>query len=478
MLGITVEDTMRIPTAQEAVIGGIWQTSSRAAKLAELKAELVDLKMDSLDQRASERQRLDLWLVDGLVGIDRFASQPILHADDNLTSNSNNIVQPLLQMLSSLDNHRQEPTSTVAATSTTSKDSIIQQQEQHWNQTQCKEFIEAFEDRMKKVLGQLPPDRCLALTRDYYEVEDSVENQLLPMPNDDNMITQYWDEAVLRWRISMTLAVAEYLRMNWNVWTTPTDYEKDRAAVQHRQATTIETVPAQKITAILDNLLQGESKQRMDLLWNLFDHDNDGLIDQTELQQLCQALVTPIGKALDTFVQEALQAAPMGSLEINPSKIMSWRQRRRERADRRLLTKMFRKTIRNHFSEELQMPHRIRCCYAWANKAHQNNRIDAVVVDEQSYSSSSSSSSSSTITNIMGRKRYVELPPRISLAEFRQVQIIHFPQLDNVGGEILRAFRDDLWIAQGKRRQNRELAWDCALFFTGVSIADYFITTL
>jgi hypothetical protein len=79
---------------------------------------------------------------------------------------------------------------------------------------------------------------------------------------------------------------------------------------------------------------------------------------------------------------------------------------------------------------------------------------------------------------MMGRKRYVELPPRISLPEFRQVQTIHFPQLDNVGGEILRAFRDDLWIAQGKRRQNRELAWDCAMFFTGVCIADYIITTL
>jgi len=70
------------------------------------------------------------------------------------------------------------------------------------------------------------------------------------------------------------------------------------------------------------------------------------------------------------------------------------------------------------------------------------------------------------------------LPPKISLAEFRQVQAIHFPQLDCVGSELLESFRDDLLVEQGKGRQRRELLRDGALFFTGLCVLDYVILSL
>ena len=112
---------------------------------------------------------------------------------------------------------------------------------------------------------------------------------------------------------------------------------------------------------------------------------------------------------------------------------------------------------------EVEMPHRLRCIYAWANKGHQDNKIQSVVVDEIAWT---------------GRKRYVELPPKISLPEFRQVQQEHFTHLDRVAAEYLKSFREDLWIRQGKGRQRAELYRDCALFMAVVCGIDYIIITL
>ena len=81
-------------------------------------------------------------------------------------------------------------------------------------------------------------------------------------------------------------------------------------------------------------------------------------------------------------------------------------------------------------------------------------------------------------TTVMGRKRYVELHPKISLSEFREVQAIHFPQLDRVGSELLASYRDDLLVAQGKGRQRKALMWDCTIFFVGVCVLDYAILSL
>ena len=73
------------------------------------------------------------------------------------------------------------------------------------------------------------------------------------------------------------------------------------------------------------------------------------------------------------------------------------------------------------------------------------------------------------------RKRYVELSPKISLPEFREVQQVHFTHLDRIGAEILASSREDLWVLQGKGRQNRELMRDCFAFLAAVSVIDYLI---
>ena len=77
-----------------------------------------------------------------------------------------------------------------------------------------------------------------------------------------------------------------------------------------------------------------------------------------------------------------------------------------------------------------------------------------------------------------GKKRYVELSPKISESEFRMVQEIHLTHLNRIGVEILTSFREDLWVLQGKRRERKELAWHSFLFLAGVSVVDYIILML
>ena len=142
---------------------------------------------------------------------------------------------------------------------------------------------------------------------------------------------------------------------------------------------------------------------------------------------------------------------------------MSWRKKRQEKKHRKKLSKMFKKTVAYHFRDEVELAHRQRCIYAWSNKAHQDNKIDSVLVDESGWA---------------GRKRYVELHPKISLPEFREVQSIHFTHLDRVAEEFLKSYREDLWVVQGKGRQNSELQRDCAIFLTVVSVIDFIIVSL
>lgn len=68
--------------------------------------------------------------------------------------------------------------------------------------------------------------------------------------------------------------------------------------------------------------------------------------------------------------------------------------------------------------------------------------------------------------------------PKISYDEFKEVQNEHFRHLDRVGGELLKGFREHLWVAQGRLRQRRQLYRNGALFLIGISVLDYVILTM
>jgi hypothetical protein len=226
--------------------------------------------------------------------------------------------------------------------------------------------------------------------------------------------------------------------------------------------------------------------------WKLLDRDDDGLLNENEMNEVSYLALKVEQAALKVLMEEVLDASsvrsgpPVDSPSVDDNISSSstastavtaaatkpgWRQRRKERKVQKSLNRMFQRAVKKHFEDEVEINHRLRCIYAWANKHDQGNKIESVLVDGDGGSDGSSWTSG-------GRKRYVELSPKISLDEFREVQQLHFPHIDQVGVSIVNSFREDLWVAQGKGRERKELIRDSLLFLAVVSIADFVILSL
>ena len=138
----------------------------------------------------------------------------------------------------------------------------------------------------------------------------------------------------------------------------------------------------------------------------------------------------------------------------------AWKRKRNDTSIRKKLKKLLKETITKHFQVEVESPHRLRCIYAWADKQHQDGKVESVHVDEASG---------------LTRKRYVELDPKISYEEYRAVQLEMFPHLDTVYQELCRGFRMELWLMHGKRRQNLVLKRETLGFLAVVAVLDWII---
>ena len=452
-----------IPTAADVTTsGGVWApTSAKREKLRELKADLMSENMDqnaelTLDDVATDDQKLDLFLVDGL---------------DLLVQTTD--------------------------TAVAGPDNAVLQQARDWftaqsvsgplTQIQLEEYLTDAGKQLESLLSTLPSDRCLRDLRDMYiPPSEEMESQAAALVESSTAtgLQANAQDALARFRLLLAWAASEHLKASWKTLTTISDQDVDRAAVKGEsidpEAT--KTLSAEKVNAVLLSFLEGNCSDRVDALWVLVDRDQDGRIDEVEMNIVCELAVEPVRKALDRLFEEALQAYPVRApilpvipeesdngndgakqMQIANNPKPGWRQRRREAKQKRILTKMFRRTLKAHFLDEVEMPHRLRCIYAWANKEHQDNKIDSVLVDEVGWT---------------GRKRYVELHPKIRLEEFREVQQEHFTHLDRVGTEFIKSFREELWIAQGKGRNRKQLIRDCALFMVVVCLIDYGIVAL
>jgi hypothetical protein len=319
--------------------------------------------------------------------------------------------------------------------------------------------------------SEYPLGRCLRNVRDFYEWTPT-ENET-ELKADMSSVEQAYEDCVILYRLDLIQAAADHLLESWGVLTKVSDADIDRAAVQgvalDPQASTL---PLSKLNNVLKAFVGGTCANRVAAMWDLMDRDNDGLLDDTEMDQVAYLVVSPIEKSLQTLFQDALRAYPVrASLEslgsdtqdTQSSRKKGWRERRREKRAEKRLQRIFRDTIKTHFAVEVEMPHRLRCIYVWADKAHQGNRIDSIHVESTDWGS---------------RRRYVELHPKISLEEFQEVQREHFTHLDRVGQELIKSFRENLLVDQGKGRQNSELKRDCLLFLTAVSVVDVIILSL
>jgi hypothetical protein len=593
-MGIAIPDSTYIPTAYEATIGNVWQTSThKRDKILEFKGELnasplvVDMQDSAaqplehitLDLLATERQKLDLYLVDGLHLIVQHVedSIPISTIANDTTSLSlssptfilHDLMQRLEHKIETEMDHtekqeccmsesewnrilvwlQQEIETTLKTTSTTTTPiTTTGTPTLHQQQSIKSQIYHPIRDYMNvssepySALLQREEFRTFLQEQEQSAVAtESNTSTFTTVPNNDDestistttMTTTHsassalpqhsqihsFQMAVVRYQLYTTLSIVQQLQKSWNILTTLTDQDTDRAAVkpqsqllQPQNGTTSisdsntstttaaaspppKSLPIHKLRQVIQSYLipnnqptaitnNNQSNDRIQALWSLIDKDNDGLIDQVEMNHICTIAVQATQSALRQFVQEVIDVIPMDQplqndksdqgkgdkVGINSAtKKLGWRQARRQKLDKTLFMKRLNKALQNHLHNEMELSHRLRCIYAWANKKHQNNRLDSILVQEES---------GGVMTNVVGRKRYVELYPKIAIHEFREVQAIHFPQLDGIGQEYLKSFREDLWVVQGIGRQNRELQRDCALFLLGVCCLDLIVLSL
>jgi hypothetical protein len=328
---------------------------------------------------------------------------------------------------------------------------------------------------------------------------DSKMQQQIETLND--ITSHAFTSSTILYRTLLLRSVAQTLLENWDKLTTITSGDIDRAAVSKvtlPSSSQRSTVNAQSIHDIFMAYATKSSRDWVQSWWKVIDADSDGLIDQEEMNSCVELTIQPVHLALRDVFDMALEVCPVRTVGLGGEEArkrrawflmtgddnvdvtssessiitaqqqpkLSWRNRRKELKARKILTKTFQSTLDRHFRDQVELPHRLRCIYAWAEKSHQDNKLDSILVDASEEWGAGAASA------VMGRKRYVELEPKISYSEFRELQQRHFAHLDKIGEEFVTSFKEDIWLLQGKKRQNKELKRDCFLFLLGVSLID------
>ena len=436
--------TAKMPTAKDVTTsGGVWApTSAKRDKMSELLLALEE-GQTTLDDAATPEQQLDLYLADGMDVIVKATEQ-------------NASFEAMTSVIENID---------------TWMEGKARDLPEDLRQVQWETYLKDVSKMAKSMALEYPSGRCLRNIRDFYEWKPS-ENDA-EMKDELTSVDQAYKDSVILYRLYLLQAEAEQLLESWDVLTKVSDADVDRSAVKgvalEPQASTLSL---SKLNAVLHSFVAGSCEDRVAATWDLMDRDGDGLLEDNEMDQVAYLIVNPIEKSLQSLFQAAVEAYPVrasldslentgGGSEISRKK--GWRERRRERHTEKRLQRVFSDTLKTHFRDEVEMPHRLRCSYAWAEKAHQANKIESVHVESSDWGS---------------RQRYVELQPKISLEEFKEVQREHFTHLDRVGQELIKSFRENLLVDQGKGRQSTELKRDCLAFLAVVSVVDWIIVSL
>jgi hypothetical protein len=454
--------------------------------------------MESLDDAANTQDKLDLELADGLKLIAKYVDQRTM------------VEKSVVQTLPDVGGAASE-----AIENSTKQMFRLLEAIENSTQIEKAKFDATMHETIRILSTALPPDsklkkpgHPLCYLREFLEdseerVDDDLDYQSsggreleIQIDKFNAIITQAFSSSTQLYRALLLRATAQTLIENWDAITSVTSGDIDRAAVSKTaipsQRNSVKTEHIKKLFEAYDNKPCTEWVQSW---WILIDHDGDGLIDEEEMNKCVELAMKPVHMALSELMYMTLGVCPVRTAGVesnysdawflggskfldvsttadnnSESKKISWRNRRQELKARNELTKTFQATLAHHFRDQAEMPHRLRCIYAWADKSHQNNKIDSIIVDGNDEWGAASS--------IVGRKRYVELLPKISYPEFRKEQARHFPHLDKIGEEIAMSFKEDLWVLQGKRRQNKELRRDSLLFLLGVSLVDFGIGML
>jgi hypothetical protein len=498
--------------------GGVWaQTSAKRDKLGELKLELKwDQGQRTLDEAASDEEKFDLFLLDGVNAVVMLVDgKEVKNAVFEGTSASLNSVK--LPALKDFYLLLEEFERSLSVGSGTDDLQIDQQQ---------------FESHVSNLMVHVDQIRNHHAAAPQLSTEESSNDELAPsestatdehkqsplmnirdimpfvLPNENkkdsdstkipshldkdlfNPVSGTVEECTEYFRILLLQSCLQHLSTKWDEIIKISDADLDRAATTGDTLSPPSTISLQKIHQVLDAFTQGTCQDRVKALWDFTDKDQDGLIDQVEMDEVIYMSIAPVEDALKAFVQDCLEVWPVrGGLPMNGTqgemlvkqkkgRYKLWKEARADKKANKIILKLMDRAIKKHFEIDVEVPHRLRCCYAWAEKQHQSGKVENVLVDSNGgeatiHEDAASSSASGGGFLSGGRKRYVELDPKISYQEFRDVQKEHFSHLDRVAEELCTSFKEELWIHQGTGRQNTELKRESAAFLAVVSLIDF-----
>lgn len=455
---------------------GVWsKTSAQKDKLIELRGELGE-DQPTLDcAAADDAERLDLYLADGLSAV------VAAHEADHDHDLDHEATRDLIAWL------ERENDDDDAENATLDKASF-----EAWT-TNVVRRVDAVLAADSSSSSSETTDSSLSRVRDFLERstlgsdddnndDDEATTKIADDDDDEDRETtaaslRAFDACVSRYRLLLLRSAAEVLRSSWDELTAISDGDVDRAAVRGETLPEVDALRRDRLARVLLSYVSSKDDddddddrtvcaRSVDAWWDLVDRDDDGLLDQQELVVVADAVRRPIDRATTALLDAALDAA---SLAVDPASSSDAVKPRREKRAAARLRKTMADAVARTFPVEIEAPHRLRCSYAWAVKAHQDNKIDSVVVD---------TGATDAAGLLAGRKRYVELPPKMSLAEFRTEQREHFPHLDRVGVETLKGFKNGLLVQQGQGRQNRELRREVAGFLVVVTLIDAAVSFL
>lgn len=431
--------------------GGVWaQTNAKREKLGELRLELNREKGElTLDDAATLEERKDLRLIDGIIAVSS-------NVDGKTLLNSENVDETKFQtpFLQSFKSSMDDYTKTflkVNKKELTTEEITRDQFDVYINY--LLEKLDSYEANNKQALINLrnillfiPPND------DYNTLPHSLMSELAV----DSSI----NECLEIFRMLLLKSCLKHLLDEWENLIKISERDVDRAATTGITMEQPTTLSISKLHASICSFGYGSCVDRVKTLWDLFDKDEDGLLDQVEMDSVAFMIVKPVEAAFLEFVKLSIESSPLRDTHGDHQNIGWWKRRKIAKAEAKAkkdILKFTEKTIKRHFDADVEMPHRLRCTYAWADKKHQDGKVQSVTVSEEGSG---------------GKQRYVELDPKISYDEFRDQQKDHFSHLDRVAEELSVGLKEELYISQGKGRQRSTLKKESAAFLSAVAAID------
>ena len=495
--------------------GGVWaQTNAKREKLGELKLELkFDQGQRSLDDAATPDEKLDLFLVDGITAVASLVDgTDAMNVDVSISGVNGEEGSATLEMSAlksflilleefeeSLGGNGGEPVEIDRQQFESHLSNLLTHVEQIRNHHVAAPPMqdESSEDAepsiteaartpssliyIRDIMAFIPPDNTDNGGKKNQKMPNHLEKDLFePTSQPLHECTEYF-------RILLLQSFIDSLSTKWDTIVKISDADMDRAATTGDILAPSTTISLHDLHEALRAFIQGSNSARVEALWNLIDKDNDGLLDQVEMDEVVHMSIAIVEDALQNFVKDCVEVWPMRGplpgdelLDMDEQgkekgRYQKWKEKRKEKKPKKIVLKLLTKAVKRHFEIDVEVPHRLRCCYAWAEKKHQDGKVQSVLVDNQGTGGGPASVKEGGGGGFLsgGRKRYVELDPKINYQEFKDVQQDHFSHLDKVGEELCTSLKEEIWIQQGKGRQNAEVKRESAAFLAVVSLLDF-----